>query len=97
MGFSTSFETRIQRDDSNNRYPVEVRIRLEGGIEIAEGEYSSVDWADAPIGFNLALGDVDKPENSCLGRLHHETWWVGKTSKGKPEERVKLSGVLLMT
>ena len=90
-------ETRTSIDEPNDRYTVEARIRLHGGIEIGEGRYWSTDAPDTPIGFNLAVGDVDRPENSHRGLLHHETWWAGKMSSDDRGTRSKLWGVLVLT
>lgn len=90
-------ETRTQRLDSENRYTVEVRIRLEGGMEIQDGVFWSVDQPDTVIGFNLSIGDVDGQDKSPDGRLHHETWWAGKWTQGDPNKRVKYWGLLILT
>ena len=90
-------ESRTSVHESENRYSVEIRIRLDGGIEIGEGQYWTPGTPDTPIGFNLSVGDVDAEEQSYEGRLRHETWWAGKMSRGTPETRAKLWGVLVMT
>ena len=68
-------ETRTAIYKPENRYTVELRIRLDGGIEITEGGYWADGMADTPIGFNLSIGDVDTEDKSPDGLLHHETWW----------------------
>lgn len=90
-------ETRTKRYDEDNRYTVEIRIRLNGGIEIAEGVYWSAEMEDTPIGFNLAVGDVDTRDKSPDNSLHHETWWAGKMTGGNGEPRKKFWGLLIMT
>lgn len=90
-------ETKTHRIDVENRYMVEVRIRLNGGIEIEEGVFWATDKPDTVVGFNLAVGDVDGPDKSPDGRLHHETWWAGKWIKGGPSNRVKFWGLLVLT
>jgi len=90
-------ETRTVIHDLDNSYTVEVRIRLDGGMEIREGEYWTDGTPDTPIGFNLAIGDVDEAEKSPDGLLHHETWWAGKTVQRGPGPRAKLWGVLVLT
>lgn len=90
-------ETRTVIHASENRYTLELRIRLDGGIEISEGRYWADGMADTPIGFNLAVGDVDTPDKSPDGLLHHETWWAGKTIESSAGSRVKLWGVLVLT
>lgn len=90
-------ESKTQLYPSENRYTVEIRLRLEGGIEIAEGEYWSLEKVDTPIGFNLSIGDVDTVSKSSDGPLHHETWWAGKWSDGIGKPRVKFWGILVMT
>ena len=90
-------ETRTEIHASDDRYTVEVRIRLDGGMEIREGEYWADGMPDTPIGFNLAVGDVDEPEKTPDGLLHHETWWAGKTVRQGSGPRVKLWGVLVLT
>lgn len=90
-------ETRTVRYDEENRYTVEIRIRLEGGIEIEEGKYWSANDTNTVIGFNLAIGDVDAREAAPDAPLHHETWWVGKWTKGNHSPRVKYWGLLVLT
>lgn len=90
-------ETRTVIHEPDNRYTVEVRIRLDGGMEISESEYWADGMPDTPIGFNLAVGDVDEAEKTPDGLLHHETWWAGKTVRQGPGPRVKLWGVLVLT
>ncbi|MDA0349173.1 MAG: hypothetical protein O3C43_17845 [Verrucomicrobia bacterium] len=90
-------ETQTVRHDEENRYTVEVRIRLNGGIEIGDGVYWSDNNPDTPIGFNLSIGDVDGVEKSPDGLLHHETWWAGKWSEGINEPKRKFWGLLIMT
>jgi SSS family solute:Na+ symporter len=90
-------ETRTVRHDELNRYMVEVRILLNGGIEIEEGIFWSMDKPDTVIGFNLSIGDVDGQDKSPDGRLHHETWWAGKMTSGDGESRRKYWGILIMT
>ena len=90
-------ETRTQRIDNENRYMVEVRIRLEGGIEIEEGTFWSIGKPDTVMGFNLSIGDVDTFDKSPDGRLHHETWWAGKLTQGDQNSRKKFWGLLVLT
>ncbi len=90
-------ETKTSIHASEHRYSVELRIRLDGGIEIEEGKYWADGMPDVPIGFNLAVGDVDTPDKSPDGLLHHETWWAGKTVPSGDGARVKLWGTLVMT
>lgn len=89
--------TRTHRIDNENRYTVEVRIRLDGGIEIEKGNFWSTDKPDSVIGFNLSIGDVDTVDNSPDGRLHHETWWAGKWASGDENTRRKFWGLLVLT
>ncbi|MDE0262381.1 MAG: hypothetical protein OXJ37_08270 [Bryobacterales bacterium] len=90
-------ETRTEIHGLDNRYTVEVRIRLDGGMEVREGEYWTDGMPDTPIGFNLAIGDVDGAEMSPDGLLHHETWWAGKTVRQGSGPRLKLWGALVLT
>ncbi len=90
-------ESKTERYDADNRYTVEIRIRLNGGIEISEGIYWSMDTGDTPIGFNLAIGDVDTQHKSPDNILHHETWWAGKWNSSDPNTRKKYWGLLVMT
>lgn len=90
-------ETRTVIHQSENRYTVEARIRLDGGLEIREGEFWTDGMPDTPIGFNLAIGDVDEAEKAPDGRLHHETWWAGKTIPQESGPRLKLWGALVLT
>lgn len=90
-------ETRTVIHDLEDRYTVEVRIRLDGGMEIQEGQYWTDGMPDTPIGFNLAIGDVDEAAMSPDGLLHHETWWAGKTVQQDSGPRVKLWGALVLT
>ena len=90
-------ESRTAIFADERRYTVEIRILLDGGIEIGAGQYWSPEHADTPIGFNLAVGDVDSPDKSPDGLLHHETWWAGKTTDRSDGGRVKFWGVLWLT
>ena len=90
-------ETRTALHATEDRYSVEIRLRLDGGIEIAKDQFWEDGMPDTPIGFNLAVGDVDTPDKSPDGLLHHETWWAGKTVAGEGGTRVKLWGVLVLT
>ena len=90
-------EAKTQIHEAEDRYTVEVRIRLDGGMEIREGEYWLDGMPDTPIGFNLAIGDVDEAEKAPDGLLHDETWWAGKTVPRDSGPRVKLWGVLVLT
>ncbi len=90
-------ETRTAIYKPENRYTVELRIRLDGGIEITEGGYWADGMADTPIGFNLSIGDVDTEDKSPDGLLHHETWWAGKMTPRNRTPRVKLWGALVLT
>lgn len=90
-------ETQTIRFDDENRYTVEIRIRLDGGIEVEKGRFWSVEDPDTVIGFNLAIGDVDSQEKSPDGLLHHETWWAGKWAEEEGSPRKKYWGLLVMT
>ncbi len=90
-------ETKTHRIDAENRYQVEVRIRLDGGMEIGKNKFWSPDDPDSLIGFNLSIGDVDGRDKSPDGLLYHETWWAGKLTNEDPETRVKFWGLLLLT
>ena len=90
-------ESRTEIYEQEDRYTVEIRLRLEGGVEIRDGAYWTMGMADTPIGFNLAVGDVDTAENSPDGLLHHETWWAGKLTDHSDGSRVKFWGVLVLT
>ncbi len=90
-------ETKTKRYDEANRYTVELRVRLNGGIEISEGVYWSMETEDTPIGFNLSIGDVDTQDKSPDNSLHHETWWAGKWTSDDRNTRKKFWGFLVMT
>ncbi len=90
-------ETRTVMIESEDRYTMELRLRLDGGVEIRDGEYWTDGMADTAIGFNLAVGDVDEAEKAPDGLLHHETWWAGKTVQPDSGPRVKLWGLLVLT
>lgn len=90
-------DTRTVIHPAQNRYTMELRLRLDGGLEIADGQHWKDGMADTPIGFNLAIGDVDTPDKSPDGLLHHETWWAGKTVEVEDGTRVKPWGVLVLT
>ena len=90
-------ESRTAMHETEDRYSVELRIRLIGGIELTDGEFWTDGADDMTIGFNLAVGDVDTQDKSPDGLLHHETWWAGKTTSRNRSPRVKLWGVLVLT
>lgn len=88
-------ETRTVIYPDENRYTLELRLRLQGGVEIAEDVYWSLDQPDAVVGFNLSIGDVDDERHSPGGLLRHETWWAGKRDQSEP--RNKQWGMLVFT
>jgi len=88
-------ETRTVIYPDENRYSVEMRMRLQGGVEIAEGVYWSLDQRDTVVGINLSIGDVDEERHSPGRLLRHETWWAGKRDETEP--RNKQWGMLVFT
>jgi len=52
-------ETRTVIYPDENRYTVELRLLLKGGVEIANGECWGMGKSDAVVGFDLSIGDVD--------------------------------------
>ncbi len=69
-------------------YAVELRIPFEDWIQGTDGKAWSPKNGSLAIGFNLAIGDVDRPADDASGGfgLHHEDWWAGKRlSPGGPK------------
>lgn len=60
-------------------YTVEWSIRFDPCIEVATGRCYAPESGPVAIGLNLAVGDLDRPEDGRgqFGSFHHEQWWAG--------------------
>jgi SSS family solute:Na+ symporter len=64
---------------SGKGYVLEWAIRFNPCVERAPGRFYSPADGPADIGLNIAVGDLDRPEQGTgnFGRFHHEQWWAG--------------------
>ena len=60
-------------------YVIEWAIGFNPCLEIAPGVFYSTERGEVTVGLNLAVGDLDRPENGAgnFGRFHHEQWFSG--------------------
>lgn len=62
-------------------YVIEWAIKFNPCLEIAPGKFYSTSLGNWTVGLNIAVGDLDKPENGRgnFGQFHHEQWFAGAT------------------
>ncbi|HZE95510.1 MAG TPA: hypothetical protein VE981_00640 [Planctomycetota bacterium] len=76
-------------------YVIEWTIRADPCLEVKPGVFWSPDLGETRLGLNLAVGDLDRPEQGAgnFGGFHHEDWW-----SGGPRTRTDLNnfGTLLL-
>jgi SSS family solute:Na+ symporter len=60
-------------------YVIEWAVRLQPCVEIAPGRFWTPALGHHTVGLNLALGDLDRPEDGAgnFANFHHEDWWAG--------------------
>lgn len=60
-------------------YVIEWAIRFDPCVELSPGRHYSPDNGVVGVGLNLAVGDLDRPEDGAgnFGNFHHEQWWAG--------------------
>ena len=61
-------------------YVIEWAIRFDRCFEVAPGRFYNPAEGDATVGLNIAVGDLDQPEDGKgnFGGFHHEQWWAGE-------------------
>ena len=69
-------------------YVIEWAIRFDPCVEVGPGVFWSPKLGDRAVGINLALGDLDRPEDGAgnFGNFHHEDWF-----SGGPKTRTQLN------
>jgi solute:Na+ symporter, SSS family len=60
-------------------YVIEWSVSFNPCLEVEPGSFYSPSMGDRKMGLNIALGDLDKPEdgNGNFGNFHHEEWFAG--------------------
>jgi hypothetical protein len=60
-------------------YVIEWSIAMDPCVEIEPGKFWNPAMGDRPVGLNIALGDLDRPEDGegNFGNFHHEDWFAG--------------------
>lgn len=60
-------------------YVIEWAVKFNPCVELSPGRFYSPQLGEADVGFNIAVGDLDTPENGAgqFGGFHHEQWWAG--------------------
>ncbi len=60
-------------------YTVEWSIRFDPCVALEPGRCYSPESGPATVGLNIAVGDLDLPEDGRgnFGGFHHEQWWAG--------------------
>jgi SSS family solute:Na+ symporter len=76
-------KVHIKEGDEGSGYTMEWRIRPEACLEIMPGIFWSADLAITKMGLNIAVSDLDSPEDGKenWGNFHHENWWSGEKDK----------------
>ncbi|MEO7142073.1 MAG: hypothetical protein ABI165_01065 [Bryobacteraceae bacterium] len=60
-------------------YIIEWAVSFDPCLEIEPGKFYSDTMGDRAMGLNIAVGDLDKPEDGAgnFGNFHHEEWFAG--------------------
>jgi solute:Na+ symporter, SSS family len=60
-------------------YVIEWSVSFNPCLEVEPGSFYSLSMGDRKMGLNIALGDLDKPEDGTgnFGNFHHEEWFAG--------------------
>lgn len=60
-------------------YFIEWSIAMDPCVEVEPGVFWTPALGDRPVGLNIALGDLDRPEDGegSFGNFHHEDWLAG--------------------
>jgi len=76
-------EVKIHIKPERNGYTIEWRIKPEPCLEISSGIFWSPDMPLTKMGLNIAVSDLDSPEDgeNNWGQFHHENWWAGEKDK----------------
>jgi SSS family solute:Na+ symporter len=76
-------KVHMKSDEQGSGYTMEWRIRPEACLEISPGVFWSPDIAVTKMGLNIAVTDLDFPEDGKGNRanFHHENWWSGEKDK----------------
>ena len=74
---------KTDADNGGSGYTVEWRILPELTLEISPGVFWSADMPVTNMGLNLAVMDLDLPENGegNWGNIYHENWLSGERNK----------------
>lgn len=61
-------------------YIIEWAVKFNPCLEVAPGRFYSVAMGDVKMGLNIALGDIDRPEDGVgnFANFHHEDWFAGR-------------------
>jgi solute:Na+ symporter, SSS family len=74
-----AMECAARPKDNGKGYIIEWAVNFDPCLEVSPGTFYSTAMGDRAMGLNIALGDLDHPENGAgnFGRFHHEDWWAG--------------------
>ena len=69
--------------EAGRGYIIEWQVNADPCMEIAPGRFWSPDLGEVRMGLNLAVADLDYPEDSADNwlNIHHENWWSGEKDK----------------
>lgn len=69
----------IRPNADGKGYVLEWSIAFAPCVEVEPGRFWSPSMGDRAVGLNIALGDLDRPEDGegNFGNFHHEDWWSG--------------------
>jgi SSS family solute:Na+ symporter len=76
-------------------YVIEWSIAFDPCVEVEPAKFWSPALGDRPVGINIALGDLDRPEDGegNFGNFHHEDWFAGGA---KTRTQLKDFGTLML-
>ncbi|AGH44457.1 hypothetical protein C427_2348 [Paraglaciecola psychrophila 170] len=76
-------KVHMKSDEQGSGYTMEWRIRPEACLEISPGVFWSPGIAVTKMGLNIAVTDLDFPEDGKgnWANFHHENWWSGEKDK----------------
>ncbi len=61
-------------------YVIEWAISFDPCLEVSPGQFYSLEMGNVKMGLNIALGDLDRPEDGKgnFANFHHEDWFAGR-------------------
>ena len=74
----------LKPKEAGRGYVIEWQVKADPCLEVSPGKFWSPELGETRMGLNLAVADLDRPEDSAENwlNIHHENWWSGeKTSE----------------